>query len=704
MKATFDMLSKNPSAAHCRVLVFIDVLKSEPYKETTRTVEGVIFQVKEYAIGWDLDKALKLVELHDGEVDGIILAGIREYASFGKVEAPYTKVREVVRAAKKTVVYTGYELQPIFAHWALRRAEKLNPGLFTNKHVLFHAAMFTPFAGFFQERSERIYSADPLLAQLPMRLRGPRAIETFLRTTHPLISRNIYYRVNFLKSLSSDMLSAKLSRWIADCDVFVTYHSLLKEKQNLESLKGKILVIDWVSPELKQRLISADVAQIVTFMPDLSNITDTPIHSFGLLHGVIDQIRLNTQSTEDLPAFTLSLIERADARPQSPVFVTPPLRRCAFVVHPLSSRQLFSSTGLNVVNQTPKALRKVAEDAMAHLPIFHFGQVRGARSELTGQEVICDMYAITATPKALLRMNEEDLYGQLVKAANAAKESGSLMMGLGAYTKVAGDAGVTVARRAPLPITTGNSYSAAATLWAARFMVEKMQGFSPDFDSPAMHQDSKAMVIGATGSIGRVSALLLAESFKEIVLVATRADKLLELKEEILESHPSITVKIATSPDSELPTTDLVVTATSSYGKRILDIMMVKPGAVICDCSRPLDISEEDARRRPDIMVIESGEIDLPGMVEITGNIGLPKPSVYACLAETVLLTMEGRYESFSISRNLSLENVKEIYRIGRKHGAKLSAIHGYQGVVTDEMIETCKQLAAEKMKTWNKN
>lgn len=276
------------------------------------------------------------------------------------------------------------------------------------------------------------------------------------------------------------------------------------------------------------------------------------------------------------------------------------------------------------------------------------------------------------------------------------------MMGLGAYTKVAGDAGVTVARRAPLPVTTGNSYSAAATLWAARVMVEKMQGHAPDLDSPNMHQDSKAMVIGATGSIGRVSSLLLAESFKELVLVATRPDKLLELRDEILEHHPKVIVKVATNPDSELPSTDLIVTATSSYGKKILDIMMVKPGAVICDCSRPLDISEEEAKRRPDVMVIESGEIDLPGKVEITANIGLPKPSVYACLAETVLLTMEGRYESFSLSRNLSLENVKEIYRIGRKHGARLSAIHGYQGVVTDEMIATCKKLAAERLKTWN--
>jgi hypothetical protein len=47
-------------------------------------------------------------------------------------------------------------------------------------------------------------------------------------------------------------------------------------------------------------------------------------------------------------------------------------------------------------------------------------------------------------------------------------------MGLGAFTKVVGDAGVTVARRASMPITTGNSYSASGALWAAADAMRRM--------------------------------------------------------------------------------------------------------------------------------------------------------------------------------------------------------------------------------------
>ena len=87
---------------------------------------------------------------------------------------------------------------------------------------------------------------------------------------------------------------------------------------------------------------------------------------------------------------------------------------------------------------------------------------------------------------------------------------------------------------------------------------------------------------------------------------------------------------------------DLIVTATSGAGKRVLDIMAVKPGCVITDVARPLDLSAEDVAKRPDVLVIESGEIELPGDDVRMKNIGLPAGVAYACLAETVVLALEG--------------------------------------------------------------
>ena len=97
--------------------------------------------------------------------------------------------------------------------------------------------------------------------------------------------------------------------------------------------------------------------------------------------------------------------------------------------------------------------------------------------------------------------------------------------------------------------------------------------------------------------------------------------------------------------------------------------------------------------KRPDVLVIESGEIELPGHVRMR-DIGLPDGVVYACLAETVVLALEGRYETFTVGRNIEWEKVKEIYRLGLKHGMKLATISGVNGVFTPEDIDRIRTLA----------
>lgn len=684
-----------------RQIILLNFLKRGQTREYSLQFAGVDFQFKDHCVGWDFEHAHQLIERYDGEVDGIVIAGVQELARFGSVEVLHTSTRKLIRLATKTPVYLGTELQIFFANWTMRRALKEDTSTFRNRKILFHMAIFTPFSASLLEQSSRVSAADALMLNLPFKLTGSTAIERFLKIIHPAISSGFYDKINMLKVILSRKTNAKLQKLVSESEVFITYASVMKSFTGYECFKNKIVMIDTAPPLLKEKLISAGVSKIIEFMPDMSIFTEHVIPSFAMFNCLIDQVRVMRQSDLSINAFTLELIDDAKVTPRRAVDVTLPLRRCAFIIHPLNLQQALRGAHLGFLENAPRSALSATEMALAHVPVFYYGLLKGARSQLTGQEVACDLYALTATPKALMQMSEKRLYDQLVKASRLAQDRGALMIGLGAYTKVAGDSGVSVARRSPIPVTTGNSYSAAATLWAAQVMVERMQGIHPSLDGEAKLIDAKAMVIGATGSIGRVSALLLAKSFKELVLVATRPEKLLELRDEILESSPQISVRVTTVADTELPDTDLIVTATSSRGKNILNIMLVKPGAVICDCSRPLDISPQEAARRPDIMVIESGEIDLPGLIEINRSIGLPKPSVYACLAETVLLTMEGRYENFSISRNLSLENVQEIYRIGRKHGARLSAIRNHSGVVTDAMIEFCKAQAAEHLKTW---
>ncbi len=207
------------------------------------------------------------------------------------------------------------------------------------------------------------------------------------------------------------------------------------------------------------------------------------------------------------------------------------------------------------------------------------------------------------------------------------------------------------------------------------------------------------MVIGATGSIGQVSAKLLSLVMKRLCLVAPRLNRLEDLKRSIEQMSPHCEVTITIDANELASRADVLVTATSAIDHKIVDVMKLKPGAVVCDCSRPLDFDLEDAKKRPDVLIIESGELLLPGPVTLTSDIGLPGSTVYACLAETALLTLEKRYEPFTMGRDIEWDKVKQIYKMAQKHGVRLAEIQGHTGIITDKEIELTRQLALSRRK-----
>jgi predicted amino acid dehydrogenase len=299
----------------------------------------------------------------------------------------------------------------------------------------------------------------------------------------------------------------------------------------------------------------------------------------------------------------------------------------------------------------------------------------------------------------MLAHSPEFTYRRLLAAGKMAEKMGAQVMGLGAFTKVVGDAGVTVARRASIPITTGNSYSASGALWAAADAMRKMGLVK----APKKGRiKAKTMVIGASGSIGSVSGRLLAMAFEEVYLAGRTMKKLEALKESILEETPDAKIIATVDYDKYLDDMDVIVTSTSGAGKKILDITKVKPGCVITDVARPLDLPASEVAKRDDVLVIESGEIELPSKVKMK-SIGLADNVIYACLAETIVLALEGRFEVFTVGRDTEWEKVKEIYKLGLKHGMKLSSISGVNGVYSDEDIAEVVVNAKKALKTWKR-
>jgi predicted amino acid dehydrogenase len=368
----------------------------------------------------------------------------------------------------------------------------------------------------------------------------------------------------------------------------------------------------------------------------------------------------------------------------------------AFIVHALSHRD-FERIPLvgKVIQSLPDSMNDSVDRFMLNTPTLVYGEIKHIVSEATGKEVNGIIYGLPATPKILKNAPTDLIYSKIEKICYDAASRGAKIIGLGAYTKVVGDSGLTINQNSPIPVTTGNSLSASATLWGLYDVVSRSGLLKVDRQSGRV--DGTALVVGATGSIGKVSAKLLALAFKKLILVAPRKDRLIELQIEIQKLAPHCQVEISTEANEIAPLVDVVVTATSAFDQKIMDVMRLKPGCIVCDCSRPLDFTSDDARKRPDVLIIESGELLLPGPYKLTCDLGLPGKTVYACLAETAILSLEGRNESFTLGREIEWNKVKEIYRLSKKHGVKLAETQGHMGIVTDKEISLFCELVKQK-------
>ena len=124
----------------------------------------------------------------------------------------------------------------------------------------------------------------------------------------------------------------------------------------------------------------------------------------------------------------------------------------------------------------------------------------------------------------------------------------------------------------------------------------------------------------------------------------------------------------------ELRKADIVVVVTS-LADVVIEPQDLKSGAVIYDFARPRNIALKAVARREDILVIEEILVDVPGKPEFNFDFGFPPGQCSACWAEVIILTLEKKYESFSLGREVTFSQVKEIGALAQKHGFKLAGL-----------------------------
>jgi len=360
----------------------------------------------------------------------------------------------------------------------------------------------------------------------------------------------------------------------------------------------------------------------------------------------------------------------------------------AFVIHPTSLE--------DVVRYEPGAVgkgRPIIEKIMEWMPAYAAVHVTGVRTP-DGRETEGWFVAANYMPEQLLGLPRETVYRKILDAIEIGAKLGAEIVGLGAFTGVVGDAGVTLASRSPIPVTTGNSLTIAAgmasLLRGAREMDVELAG-------------ATAVVIGATGSIGSACVELLAPHVAEVVLVARNRTRLENLEAQLRE-RVACKLSIETDVRAAVPRAQLVLTATTST-QELIEPEDLRTGAVVCELSLPHDVGRRVALERPDVLVTEGGNVRVPGTprfgrVREPGrdfDLGLPPQTALACMSETMILALENRRANYTLGRGIDLEKVREIEALATGAGFELAGMRAFDAEITPLKIAEIKAAARER-------
>jgi len=235
------------------------------------------------------------------------------------------------------------------------------------------------------------------------------------------------------------------------------------------------------------------------------------------------------------------------------------------------------------------------------MPAYAAAHVVGVRTP-DGRETEGWFVAAPLLPQQMLEFPRERVYERILKAIEIGVELGAEVAGLGAFTGVVGDGGVTIAERSPIPVTTGNSLTIAA---GVRSLFRAANEMSIDAAG------TTAVVVGATGSIGAACVELIGATrrARDPWSHATKPGC------ENSRTHPRRAAVHVVGDHRHrrgraAQRSGLDATTSTS---EVIEPEDLRTGAVVCELSLPHDVSRRVAAERPDVLVVEGGNMRAPG-------------------------------------------------------------------------------------------
>jgi acetylornithine/succinyldiaminopimelate/putrescine aminotransferase/predicted amino acid dehydrogenase len=378
----------------------------------------------------------------------------------------------------------------------------------------------------------------------------------------------------------------------------------------------------------------------------------------------------------------------------------------AFVLHPLELSN-YAEFDESLSHYSLQSLRMLEERLNPLMDPFFVSTVE-LTSPATGRKVTGDLIMVPRSAAQFAAMPVEESCELIGQAIDMAKQRGATLVGLGGHTSIVTGGGLRLLDKG-VALTTGNSYTLLTAVEASCRAVE-MTG--------RRMQDMRVAVIGATGSIGSAIARLIAMQAGQVTLVgnpmsarfntprfgsvitqlvnfctqgvpapgsvlAGIAERLNEHESADLaallltENGERTALRWSNDINLSLADADLVLIATNS-AERFISADDIAEGAILCDISRPANVSQDISSRRPDVLVLDGGIVEMPGEARLGSRYGIPQDLAYACMAETMMLALEGISCHTSLGLDLSNDDLELVQSLSVRHGFMLAGFRSF--------------------------
>jgi len=348
------------------------------------------------------------------------------------------------------------------------------------------------------------------------------------------------------------------------------------------------------------------------------------------------------------------------------------MKKFAFIFHPHDIE--FLADGFNdpgIKQKNPQLMK----NALKWFPPFQREKVTGIKSIFNGEVIEGLMILVTLIPDHMQDLEDKFALQKFIKAGRLAQELGASIIGLGAYAALYGRHGVDIASALKIPVTTGNSYTVAV---APEVILQVLKSSGKD---PAK---SCVTILGATGVVGVYCLQALKDKLGKVNLLSSNYKR---IKDFLAAKNHKAKIKpyeLTDKPDY-IAESDLVLVGNGKYAP-LINISKLKKGTVIFDGTYPKSFKDQDYTLRNDILFIDGGAILPPGKPDFHFSFGFPKSLAFPCMAETMILTFEEMFESYSLGRSIDFTKAMTMDELAKKHGFKLAGF-SFKGKVLDKPV-----------------